>query len=102
MSNEPSDQSNDYPNQTTEPPEDTEQFSIWWPQTKQGSDLWKLLLGVVAAIGALREYLSDSYFDWCSDFFPLLVSAVSSAALWYVILVVVRYLAYWFSEARRR
>jgi len=102
MSNEPLDEMHEQRSVATSPPKATSEFSIWWPQTKQGSDLWKLLLGVIVAIGALRQYLSTRYFVWGRDFLPMLFSAVFAGVGWYIILVVVRYLAYWFSDARKR
>lgn len=78
------------------------EFSIWWPQTKQGSDLWKLLLAVAAGVGALREYLSQRHFDFDDDAGALLISIAAAAGAWYVVLVVVRYAGYWFSQNLRR
>lgn len=117
MSNELPDQAHETREQAMAAPTDTVPFSIWWPQTKPSSDLWKLLLCVAATLSASYKYLSLRHFFpghfYVGVLFPkngtvlrhsfsLLVSAVVGAVGWYIILVVVRYLAYWFSGARKR
>lgn len=82
-------------------------FSIWWPQTKQGSNLWFLILGAVMALGALTGHLQtkaeEGYrYDFIEDGSgPMFVMALSGFVGWYILLVIIRYVGHWVVEQRK-
>jgi hypothetical protein len=87
----------------TRPSAGKEVFSIWWPRTRPGRHLWKFLLGSALAFGAWRYFFSEVhvYFDW-ADLVKMSISAVVYAFLCYIILIISRYIAYWYSEVLNR
>jgi len=82
-------------NQRKQSPE----FSIWWPQTKQGLGIWLLILGASGLVGAIGGWNSAGRYD--DEETAAFVGAITGAASWYLILVVVRYIAHWFTQQRR-
>ncbi len=90
-------------------------FCLWWPQTYAGRQLWLFLLLVSAAVAAVREYLmirdtiggvgNFTYkrgFDLSNDGPSLLLPAAVAAAAWYILLVVIRYVAVWIANILTR
>lgn len=74
-------------------------FSIWWPQTKQGEGLWWLILFAATVVGGVGGWNSAGRYD--SQESAAFVGAITGAGGWYLILVVVRYVAHWFTQQRR-
>lgn len=78
-----------------------DEFSVWWPSTKHGRNVFTLLLGAFALVGLLREYATIKRFDFEDHILSLLFASAICSGSWYVMIVVIRYLVHWYSEQRK-
>lgn len=76
-------------------------FLVWWPQTKQGQQIWILILGATMIVGGLYGWKSAVQAGDDPEG-PAFIRALSNAGGWYFVLVIVRYIAYWFTEGREK
>lgn len=75
------------------------EFNLWWPDEKTTRNVWTIILAVSGFFGAYVEYSNSSGINFERKiekaFGGMLVTAASNVAVYYVFLVLVRYVVAW-------
>lgn len=89
-------------NQAPQPERREKAFSVFWPETKEGRQIWLFILGFMAFAGGFVEYVNapKAYYN-IDQYLPGIFLAMASSVVgWYFILVIVRYVMKYFSRPK--